>query len=102
MRRNDNACGAANLGKLLYTHSVGQRITALSAVFLRYRDTHETSFDHFVNSHSGEFFGLINLNCQRLYFLLGEISEKLSRHLMLFVQSKIHDFIFLLVSLRLS
>ena len=31
-----------------------------------------------------------------------EISEKLSRHLMLFVQSKIHDFIFLLVSLRLS
>ena len=33
---------------------------------------------------SGESFGLVNFLCKRFYFVLGELFEQLSRHLMLF------------------
>ena len=81
---NDNACSCANLGKLLYTHSVGQSITALSTILLGNGNSHEAVLSHLLNGLSGEGFGLVNFLCKRFYFVLGELFEQLSRHLMLF------------------
>ena len=84
MCRYDNACGTADLGKLLDTHSVGQSITALSAVLLGNGNAHEAVLCHLLYSLSGEALCFVNFLCKRLYFVLGEILEQLSRHLMLF------------------
>jgi len=80
----DNAGGCTNLGKLLNTHSVGQGITALSAVLLGNGNSHEAVLSHLLNGLSGEGFGLVNFLRKRFYFVLGELFEQLSRHLMLF------------------
>ena len=84
MCRNDNSCSSANLGKLLYAHSIAERIAALSAVLLRDRNAEEAQLRHLLNGFPGEGFRLVNLLSKRLHFLFGKISEKSSRHFMLF------------------
>ena len=81
---NDNACSTANFGKLLNAHSVSKRITALSTILLRYRNTKETVFSHLLYGFYRESLFLVNLLSKGFDFLLGEIMEQCSRHLMLF------------------
>ncbi len=81
---NNYACGAADLGKLLHTHCIGQDITALSAILLGNGNTHEAIFCHLLNGLSGETLLLVNFLSKRLYFLFSEILKQLSRHLMFF------------------
>ena len=82
---NDDGCSAALLCKLLDAHHIGQRIAALSAIFLRDRDAHESGLCHLLHRLAGEALRLINLLCKRLDFLLGKILEQLSCHQMLLV-----------------
>ena len=88
---NDNARGAADLGKLLHAHHISQGIAALSAVLLGNGDAQKTVLRHLAGSLSGELFRLVNLLCQRLYFFFGKLLEKSTRHFMFFAQRKIHD-----------
>ena len=87
----DNTCGTANLGKFLYTHGICQRICALSAVLLRNGNAQKSVSGHLLNRLTREAFFFVYFLCKRLYFVLGELSEQLSRHLMFFVQCEIHD-----------
>ena len=89
---NDNAGGAANLGQLLYAHSVGQDVTTLSAVLLGNGNAHKSSFCHLLNGYARELLGLVNLDGKRLNLFLGKLSEQSACHFMLFAQSEIHDF----------
>ena len=90
VRGNDDACGAADLGKLFHAHNVGQRIAALSAVLLGNRDAQETVLRHLAGGLPGKFFGFIHLLSEGLYFFFGKLSEQRTCHFMLFAQRKIH------------
>ena len=80
----DNRGGSAYLGELLDTHYIGQRVTALSAVFLRNRDAHEAKLLHLGNGLTRELVGIVDLDCKGLYFLLSKILEQRSCHFMFF------------------
>ena len=85
VRADDNGGRSAYFCQLFDTHHVGQRIAALAAVFLRDRDAHEAVLLHLGNGLSGKHLCLIHIDGIRFYFLLGEVSEEGSRHLMCFV-----------------
>jgi hypothetical protein len=60
-------------------------IAALAAVLSRDCNAHETVLRHLLDGLSRELLFLIGLLCERLYFVLCEISEQGSRHFMFFV-----------------
>ena len=90
VRRNDNAGGGADTGKLLNTDRIGQGVTALASHILRERDAHETKFLHLGNCLSRETLLLVDLLGQRLHFFFSEVTEQLSCHFLLFAQYKVH------------
>ena len=85
MCRNNNTCCSAYLGQLLYAHYIGERVTALSAVLLRYRDAHEAELLHLLHVLNREFLCLIYFLSERLYLVLSELSEQGARHFMFLV-----------------
>ena len=95
MRTDDNAGCAADLCELLNTHDICERVASLSAVLLRYGNSHEAVLLHFCDGLTREFFCFIHFDCERLDFGFGKLPEQVTRHLMLFIQLEIHNLLFL-------
>ena len=87
-----DAGGCANLCQLFHAHDIGQGVTSLSAVLLRYGNSHESEFLHLFYGLAGKLLFLIDFDGKRLCFFFRKIPEEGSRHFVLFIKLEIHFF----------
>ena len=91
---DDDAGGSAYAAELFHGHGVEYVVGAGAAILLGYGDAHDAELGHLFYGLHREALRLVNLGCERLYFLFGELPYHLQEQVLPVCGVEIHIFIF--------